>query len=203
MQTFDLEAIRRLNYGNSQLWFSGGVRYAQFSRESNVQGANSFGGSTNIGTASSGAGFNGTGITSGVFGLTPLGSSGWNLFYGGRTSVLWDGSSSAFAQTNAATNFGPFSTSATNSARGSGNGNAFIGELQLGVQYNHAMRSFPGTAFFRIAGEYQYWHINNGASPSVNATAPTFLPGQVSTNASAGNSTLGLLGFGVSTGFMW
>jgi hypothetical protein len=203
LQTFDLEAIRRFYYGNSQLWFSGGVRYAQFSRQSDIQATNIFGPSTNTGAASSGAGFNGTGITSGVFGLTPIGSSGWNLFYGGRTSILWDGSSSAFAQTNAASTFGPFSNSAAHSASGSGNGNAFVGELQLGAQYNHAMRSFRGTAFFRIAGEYQYWHINNGASPSSSSSATSFILGQAATNASAGNSTLGLLGFGVSTGFMW
>ena len=36
LQTFDLEAIRRIYYGNSQLWFTVGARYAQLSHGTSI-----------------------------------------------------------------------------------------------------------------------------------------------------------------------
>ena len=84
-----------------------------------------------------------------------------------------------------------------------GSGNAFIGELQLGSQYNHALQYVPVTAFFRIAGEYQYWHVNyDGNSFSASGAAPA---GNTSVSSSAGtsNSDLGMLGMTVAAGFMW
>jgi hypothetical protein len=66
------------------------------------------------------------------------------------------------------------------------------------------LQCFPGTAFFRIAAEYQYWHVNGGGSSNSDSFAgldPSHYV-NVSTNAN-GTSTLGLVGFGLSTGFMW
>jgi hypothetical protein len=206
LQTFDLEGIRRFYYGNSQLWLSVGARYAQFSRGSSTSSTDVFGGNFYSASAASGAGFNGTGITTGLFGLTPIGCSCWNLFYGGRVSYLWDSSAGAVAQTNASfASGGGGSAASTNYATGTGgNSGLFIGEVQLGVQYNHALQCCPATAFLRIAAEYQYWHVNNGASASSNSFAgadPAHFV-NVTTNAN-GNSTLGLVGFGIATGFMW
>ncbi|HEY1785739.1 MAG TPA: hypothetical protein VGG30_09335, partial [Pirellulales bacterium] len=84
------------------------------------------------------------------------------------------------------------------------NGDAFIGELQFGVQYNHALQTLPATAFFRFGGEFQYWHVNNGCSASSYANAgPINNSALVSATASAGNSNLALLGFGFTTGLSW
>lgn len=207
LQTFDLEAIRRFCCCGNQCWVTFGARYAQFNRNSTIQAENSYAGSIYTGAASSGAGFNGVGPTVAIYGLKPIGCSCWNLFYSARGSYLFDNNSTAFAQTNATFLNGGTGASATaqNVASGSGNGNAWIGELQLGVQYNHVMTCFPGTAFLRIAGEYQYWHTNSTAANSTSGvgfvTGPT--TATAITAANAGNSTLGLLGFGIATGFMW
>ncbi|HEX4145797.1 MAG TPA: hypothetical protein VHY91_19990 [Pirellulales bacterium] len=210
LQTFDLEAIRRIYYGNSQLWFSVGSRYAQFSHGSSISSTDFIGGGTATASAASGAGFNGTGITTGLFGLTPIGCSCWNLFYGGRVSYLWDTSAGAFAQSSAAFSSSGGSGAATHYATlTGGNSGLFIGEVQLGLQYNHALRCFPGIAFFRIAAEYQYWHVNNGLDANSFSGAGYYSSGTgvlnsvVATTTANGNSTLGLVGFGLSTGFMW
>jgi hypothetical protein len=205
LQTFDLEAIRRIYYGNSQLWLSVGSRYAQFNHGSSISSTDVIGGGFYTASSASGSGFNGTGITTGLYGLTPIGCSCWNLFYGGRVSYLWDTSAGSFAQTNAAFASAGGASASTNLATATGgNTGLFIGEVQLGLQYNHAMQFFPGTAFFRISAEYQYWHVNNGANASSNSFAgadPSHFV-NVATTAN-GNSTLGLVGFGLSTGFMW
>jgi hypothetical protein len=209
LQTFDLEAIRRFCCCGNQFWISGGVRYGQFERNSTVQAFNYAGPLTFTGAASSGSGFNGVGPTIAIYGLKPIGCSCWNLFYSARGSYLYSDNSTAFAQTDATFNVtaGGAGSVGTNVGNASGsNGNAWIGELQLGAQYNHQMTCFPGVAFFRISGEYQYWHINNGATANSSsysgvAAGPVFAGNY--TTASAGNSTLGLLGVGLSTGFMW
>ena len=206
LQTFDLEAIRRVCCCNSQVWFSAGARYGQFIRNGIVSGADLTGGNLYTGSAWSGTGFNGVGPTFALYGWRPIGCDGcWNLFYGGRFSYLWSGNGSAVAGTTAAVGNNTTGAATANAAVGSGgSANAFVGEVNLGVQYNKALKCFPCIAFFRVAGEYQYWHINNdfaATSASVASISPN--GGALATVAGTGNSTLGLLGFGISTGFMW
>jgi hypothetical protein len=204
LQTFDLEVIRRISYcDGGQVWLSAGARYGQFTRNGIVSGADLTGGSTFTGTAWAGTGFNGVGPTFAIYGWRPISCSNWNLFYGARGSYLWDGSSSAAAGTTASVgnNFGG-AASANAAFTSIGTANAFVGELNLGMQYNHCLKCVPAIAFLRIAGEYQYWHINNNAvATSTSGATDGF--GLALTRANTGNSTLGLLGFGISTGFMY
>ncbi len=166
LQTLDLEAIRRIPCCGRNLWFSAGVRFGQFTRNNSISGAELLGGNTYVASAFTGTGFNGVGPTVGLYGLHPICCcSNWNVFYGGRFSVLFDGSSSlrpSLAPVRPAVVPVPLSA---NGASGSGNGNAFISEASLGMQYNHCLQCVPGIAFFRFAGEYQYWHVNSGADP--------------------------------------
>ncbi len=209
LQTFDLEAIRRIQHCDGQVWLSVGARYGQFNRNSTISGVDAIGGTTFTGTAFTGTGFNGVGPTVAMYGWRPIGCDGcWNLFYGGRASYLWDGNGTALAGTSASiANSGGGANSANIAAGTGGNSGAFIGELNLGVQYNHYLKCVPAIAFLRIAGEYQYWHIASGANASANSNASLTAVGvpvaTVNTSAIAGSSTLGLLGFGVSPGFMW
>ncbi len=203
MQTFDLEAIRRFQFADQQLWFTVGTRQAQFSRQSTVSSADYFSQGVYSATASSGASFDGVGVTASINGLRPIGLSHWNLFYSLRASYLFAGSSSAFAQTSAAYNSNTSGAGANYPSAAIGNGDAFIGEVQLGLQYNHALAAAPASVFFRIACEYQYWHVNNDASAFANASASAPGGSLVSSTASAGNSNVGLLGFGIATGITW
>jgi hypothetical protein len=135
--------------------------------------------------------------------LSQLGTSNWSLLYGGRISYLGACDSSAYA--NATASFTGNSGAAWNSPAGSyGYGDVFIGELQFGVQYNHVLTFVPATAFFRIGGEFQYWHVNNGCYANAYASAgPNSGNSLVSASAAAGNSNLALLGLGLSTGMSW
>ena len=203
LQTFDFETIRRFQFDDHQLWFTVGLRHAQFDRNSIVSASDVFNNGLYSASASSSSGLSGLGITTSLYGLSPLGSSNWDLFYGGRVSYLSACYSSAFA--DASSSYTNNHAAAWISPAGSyGYGDAFIGELQLGVQYNHAMQSLPATAFFRIGGEFQYWHVNTGCAASAYANAgPLSGSALVAATAAAGNSNLALLGFGFSTGFTW
>ncbi|HTU26709.1 MAG TPA: hypothetical protein VMF30_14975 [Pirellulales bacterium] len=204
LQTFDLEAIRRFQFDNDQqLWFTVGARYAQFSRFSSISSGDIFNHGLYLASAASGARFIGAGITASVYGMTPLGESKWNLFYGGRVSYLGSGTSSAFATSSASFNSNTTAAGAVYPSGSIGDGDAFIGELQFGAQYSRDLESLPATVFFRIGCEFQYWHVNNGSSASSNADAGPNVGGTVFSTASAGNSNLSLLGFGLSTGFAW
>ena len=79
----------------------------------------------------------------------------------------------------------------------------YIGEIQLGVQWNHQFKCLPMNGFFRIAGEYQVWDVANSTSAnsvSVAGIAPTTT---ASATAHSGNMDLSFLGFAVATGCTW
>ena len=42
--------------------------------------------------------------------------------------------------------------------------NLFIGEIQLGLEWDYALRCLPANAFFRAALEYQRWTGGQGYS---------------------------------------
>jgi len=203
LQTFDFEVIRRYQFDEHQLWFTVGLRQAEFARNSIVSAGDVFNNGLYSASASSSSRFNGLGVTTSLYGLSQLGSSEWNVYYGGRVSYLGACYSSAFADASAS--YVHNASAAYSSPAGSyGNGDAFIGELQLGVQYNHALQSIPATAFFRFGGEFQYWHVSTACSANGYANAgPMSNSALVQATAAAGGSNLALLGFGFSTGFLW
>jgi hypothetical protein len=203
LQSFDFETMRLFRFDDHQLWFSVGLRYAQFGRDSVVSASDVFNGGLYSASASSSTRLNGLGFTTSLYGLSPFGRSNWNLFYGGRVSYLSACDSSAFAQTTASY-VNNHAAASIFPAGGYGNGDAFIGEIQLGVQYNHTLQSLPARLFFRVGGEFQYWHVNNGSSANASANAgPLNGAALVTATAAGGNSNLALLGFGISTGLTW
>ncbi len=200
LQTFDFETMRLFRFDDHQLWFSVGLRYAQFGRDSTVSASDVFNGGLYSASASSSTRLNGVGFTTSLYGLSPLGGSDWNLFYGGRVSYLSACDSSAFAQATASY-VNNHAAASIFPAGSYGHGDALVGEFQLGVQYSRALQSFPANVFFRIGGEFQYWHVNNGSTASASANAgPLSGVALVTATSAAGNSNLALLGFGISTG---
>jgi hypothetical protein len=203
LQTFDFDVIRRFQFDDHQIWFTVGLRQAEFARNSTVSASDVFNHGLYSASASASTRFSGFGLTTSLYGVSPIGASNWNVFYGGRVSYLGACYSSAFADASAS--YVNNHAAAWISPAGSyGYGDAFIGELQIGVQYNHALQRLPATAFFRIGGEFQYWHVNNDCSASGYANAgPVNNSALVAATASAGNSNLALLGFGISAGLAW
>jgi len=205
LQTLDWEAIRVIRGSNGNLWLSVGARYAQYQSLGNASTSTLLGPAFISAGASSQSSFNGLGITSGIFGLRQIPCSNFSLFYGGRASVLWDNNARSISQTQVSY-IDPVNGSAAsaNTAFTSSNtGQMFIGELQLGLQYNRRLQSLPVNAFFRTALEYQYWGLtrNGGAHTSSAAGSPFNAAGLAT--SSAGGATLDLLGFNVATGFYW
>ena len=190
--TVDLELTRLIERGCCSMIVAVGGRYAEVETSALATGSNDFNPGDPEGFASAFAlssnDFKGGGVTTGISGRRPIGRSKWNMFWNVRGSVLWGNAESYAAATalvneassasEAVSRNDTVSTSTSNAASGTGatNGNAsanpvnddretlIIGEVQIGLECNKQFQCFPGTGFFRIAGEYQYWDIPGGSA---------------------------------------
>ncbi len=126
LQTVDLEVIRRLYVNQSQIWLTGGVRYGQLTRTGIVSGTDTSAGAQSVsGTAWTGTGFNGVGPTVALYGWRAIGNTGsWSVFYGGRSSYLWDNNSASNLGVSASSTGGP--TVGLSSTSTINNANAFL-----------------------------------------------------------------------------
>ncbi len=56
----------------------------------------------------------------------------------------------------------------------SSNATLFIGEIQVGGQWNLPLKCMPANAFVRVAFEYQYWATSHsGYAEAISAAGPT------------------------------
>jgi hypothetical protein len=203
LQTFDAEAFRYWAGPNGTTWLTFGVRHAQFQQSGGAVSSTVVGPGLVSAAAFSNDSTYATGITNGLFGMYRIHDTNWSWFYGGRYSFLWDGNAKASVQT--AVNYvDPFvAAAAVNGASVRNSGDLFIGEAQLGTQYNRQLVFLPMNAFFRVALEYQYWNLNvHGGASSVSFAGNGANAIGVAA-ARAGGATLDLLGFNVATGFWW
>jgi hypothetical protein len=81
----------------------------------------------------------------------------------------------------------------------------FIGEIQVGIEWDFALRCLPAKAFFRTAFEYQYWDASTGSAASgsfarVDVNSNTY---QATTGSSAPGLIVDFVGLSVGTGFTW
>lgn len=203
LYTTDLEVTRRGMYNCTKLDASFGVRYASL----DASGANAAISTdiltTGIATAYSASSFNGTGITGALQGRTPVSCcSNLHYFWNVRGSVLW-GSSSASAITTAAA-LTPLAGGASANAAFASNDEStlWIGEAQVGLQWEHQLKCIPANAFFRIAAEYQHWSSDTGNGAFATSFALTPGAGAVA-SAQAGDIELDLVGMTIGTGFTW
>ena len=77
----------------------------------------------------------------------------------------------------------------------------FIGEMQLGLQFEHQLACSPARYFVRAAVEYQYWNAD-GASAAAGSQAFTD-DVTISSLATADNFEMSLIGFVIGAGLLW
>ena len=180
------------------------MRYASFENRSSASAAGFFEGGFDLATAAaaSGTSFHGTGLTFALAGRRQLGCSNLHLFASGRGSVLW-GDAEVWA--NAESSAISFPSAAAVEAAGayaSGSTEAWIGEFQVGVQWEYALECLPAVAFFRTAFEYQYWNIQGNGFAGAESLAIANLSGGFA-EATSGASNVHLYGLSVGTGLTW
>ncbi len=160
----DLEGVRSFCLGRWSTNASFGVRYASVDLANTISSTViSSLGEMSSASSTNRQGFDGTGITMGLWGsrqIRPCSCLNW--FYSARASVLW-GNSSAYALTSALTADTLGAAGSVDGALAKGVGDLFIGELQYGIQWERQLKCIPSRAFVRFAGEYQYWDASNSA----------------------------------------
>ena len=202
-ETFDIELTRRACLRGWDTVVSGGLRYAELDQRTNLSVVDALA-ETDIlsGSAYVRNHFGGVGFTGALQGIKPINDCGLNLFYVARGSWLVNGADAVNTVETSATYGGGsgFATSRNGAATTGCDGNLFIGELQLGTQWNFALCERCNDAFFRIALEYQYWDTGDTGSAASISTASG---GATSAAAEAlsGNTHLSLVGFLLGAGF--
>lgn len=211
MYTADIEGTYSFCCCNVKNTLSFGARYAS---AEHTTGLDTIGdvndGAAGTGVISGGAyarrSADGTGLTGSWYSRKPLfPCSCINVIGGLRGSVLW-GDAIAISETRVAaqTPSGGGAIS-TNSAFLAEDGAMFIGEAQLGLQWDYRVQCFPADAFFRIMAEYQYWNAGDGTTLATSfagfGAAPNFSQGTAS--ATADSLDIDLYGLSVGTGFTW
>ncbi len=193
-ETFDIEVTRLFCLGETNFQWSGGVRYGELNQAALLTVVEA-GSGLHAGWAASALRFDGAGLTSSLTGVHSIGCKNFNLFASVRTSILWDNNALAAAAAGAA------STSVHPVPDGDvevSNASLFIGELEIGGQWNLALKCVPANAFVRASFDYQYWTTNDMTTAYATSTAS----GGVAT-ANSGNGHNNLVGFGITTGLTW
>jgi hypothetical protein len=139
-------------------------------------------------------------LTSAIYGYKPINCSDFSLFYSIRNSIIFGDNESQAATSATAQTLGANSGTA-NSAIANSASTLYIGEIQLGGQWNHQFKCIPLNGFFRIAGEYQFWGSNNSIANSVSTAA--LGPNAATAAAFAGKTDLSFVGFAIATGCTW
>lgn len=210
--TIDLEGTRSFCVYDTKNTFTFGVRYALLQHDTALSvDAQVDNGASGTGVISGNARANrlaaGTGITSSLSGRKPLFcDSCIHLFYGARGSVVW-GCISNSVETDTIEVTAGATAGSYNGAVAEVDDAMFIGEVQLGLEFDYRVVCFPADAFFRVALEYQYWNADSGsavASSFAGFGGPSPTPlSQGQAYAQANGATLDLIGLSVGTGFTW
>ena len=146
--------------------------------------------------------FSGAGITTSLSGRQPLGCCNTNLYYCLRGSVLYGRGGSDFVKTAATyTNNVNIVTGSDNGAFANASSSSlFIGEAQVGLEWDYALQQMPANAFIRIGFEFQNWTT----SGYVNGTSDSYAGavGGLTINAAGrvGNASTDLVGFNIGAG---
>jgi hypothetical protein len=210
--TIDLEVTRRVCIHNCAMQFSMGVRHASLSNDEQIAGAALTDDSAVFGFASAHRNSRGTGLVFGWYGRRPIfPCSCVHWFYNARFSPVW-GPTQTASETGAMIAVSDPNADVSGAA-GSVNNAAtyvddtmFIGEIQVGLEWEYGLRCLPANAFFRAAVEYQRWDGGRGYTAAgsfvgaeINGTQTTF--GE--TYASATDPQLELIGLTLGTGLTW
>lgn len=204
--TIDLEITRRFCLHDCWMQFSAGVRHAELEHSELLTGTALTDEAVFMGFAGADRYTRGTGLVLGLYGRKPLfPCSCVHWFYNVRWSALW-GPTETGVETAAAVMGDDANAGSINGAYTCVDDNLFIGEIQLGLEWNYALRCMPANAFFRAAVEYQRWDGGQGYSESGSfagleidndfaAVAETF--------AASAAPEVDLIGFTIGTGLTW
>ncbi len=201
--TVDLEVTRDWCVLGCQTQLGFGARYASLESSRSVFASGAVTPTALFGSAMSARQTDGSGITFSWTGTHGLGRHFPNLslYWALRGSVLW-GDATASAQTMAAADDGVGAGAGGHYALAGTNGTLYIGEVQLGVQWEHPLECVRARAFLRIAGEYQYW--DSDAWLGAGAQTTSFAgPGLAQATAEARGLRMGLAGFTLGAGLTW
>jgi hypothetical protein len=210
--TVDLELTRRFCLHDCWMQASVGLRHAEIEHHESFTGLANTEEGLLEGFARANRYTRGTGVALGLYGRKPLfPCSCVNWFYNVRWSALW-GPTQTAAETFAAVHAGdPDFTASAASVNGAStyvDDTLFIGEVQLGLEWNYALRCLPANAFWRVAIEYQRWDGGLGVS-TADSFAGITIDGDVdptsiaSTSAIAAKPQLDLFGFTIGAGLTW
>jgi hypothetical protein len=201
MYTIDLEVTRDLRLlACSRDVASAGVRYASYGHEGRLVSLSDV--ITDSASFTSLASFSqithGIGLTGALSGTRPICGSCVSYFYGARGSLLW-GDSDVAALTQVSVNDGAGNQVAAINEVGVSSEDPFaIVELQLGLQAEHRLKSYPASAFLRTAFEFQHWTGDNGSAAALmQGTAGN---SEVTTLTRTDGLDANLYGFSVATG---
>jgi hypothetical protein len=210
--TIDLELTRRFCIHDCWMQAALGVRHADIENNESITGLALTNEGILNGFARSNRQSRGTGLLLGLYGRKPLfPCSCVNWFYNARWSALW-GPTATSAETFAAVQSSDPDFVATagsvNGAYTTVDDTLFIGEIQLGLEWNYALCCLPANAFFRLAIEYQRWDGGMGESAADSFAGISIDDGEpatsvVSTSAFAQEPQMDLLGFTIGTGLTW
>lgn len=216
--TIDWEISRLFCVHNCQMQVAGGVRHAMLEADSSVTGlAETLTDPLDDTTEAVLSGYGrsdtltrGTGLFLGLYGRQPLfPCSCVHLFYNLRGSILW-GTTETYAESYAAVAvLDPDATAnagTVNSAHTGVDDDMFIGEVQLGLEWDYCLQCVPANAFVRLAVEYQRWDGGPGFSTTgsfASAEVDSADAARVDTTASASGPQLDLLGITLGTGLTW
>lgn len=210
--TVDLEITRRFCINDCWMQASFGVRHAEVEHNESITGLALTDEGLLQGFARANRYSRGTGILLGLYGRKPVFPfSCVNWFYNLRWSSLWgptETGAESFASVQSSDSNFIASAASVNGARTAVDDNLFIGEVQLGLEWTHALQCIPANAFCRFAVEYQRWDGGKGYSEA-NSFAGITIDGDdgptsiVSTSGAAEAPQMDLFGFTFGTGLTW
>ncbi len=207
----DIELTRNFCLHGCKSQFAFGCRYALISHDESIYGRSSAAGGSALlqGGARRNREAHGTGLTMGINGRKPLFcNSCAHWFFSARTSVLWGPNLSEVESWADVTVGAPATVGAAGTIDGASvavSDDLFIGEVQVGIEWDFALRCLPAKAFFRTAFEYQYWDGSTGSTDS-GSFAGAVNGGdnyQVTTGSWAPGLIVDFVGLSVGTGFTW
>jgi hypothetical protein len=205
LETFDLEVTRLIvpNCDGRMLRASFGVRYAQMHEAANLSFSETGADGWYQSSVFARHDFSGPGLTMGLQGIRPVGCGCFNLFFDARLSFLFDDEARNYVETRADYVSDTPAHDAID-ALGVGKADLFIGEIQVGGQWNLPLKCVPANAFVRCAFEYQYWCTSNaGYADSISGAGPSSGPVVFAAGSSAGDTHVNLVGFNITTGLTW
>lgn len=208
--TLDLELTRRFCVHDCQMQVSAGIRHAEIEHAEGITG-NALGDDAILmGYGQASRYSRGTGVIFGIYGRRPIfPCSCVHWFYNVHWSTMWGPTATAVETATMITATDVDGVATAGSVNGAStyvDDTLYVGEFQLGLEWDYALACLPANAFFRAAVEYQRWDGGRGFSSSTSFAAVEVMATETAYgefNAAAAEPELDLLGISLSTGLTW